>query len=162
MSAAAVLVINPYEIEQIRQRKVSPLSKFDEIAARLRRAAKLVKEKWDNFSDEDREFLKQLAYELIEPPKRDWLYLVRLIRAKISWHFMSTSEQEAFKSCIEALDVLVENILDAVERQDPGYQAVLSDTLEQLYSSETESKVIEVEETREWLRNLSDQAVGEV
>ncbi|WP_257237100.1 hypothetical protein [Nostoc sp. 'Peltigera malacea cyanobiont' DB3992] len=65
-------------------------------------------------------------------------------------------------SCIKALDTLVDTILDAVERQDPSYQAVLSDTLEQLYSGTIQGKELKTEETRDWLRSISDRAISEV
>ncbi len=74
----------------------------------------------------------------------------------------ATNQTVAFRSCIEALDMLVENILDAVEHENSSYQAVLSDTLEQLYLNKVQGKVLEAEETREWLRNLSDSALREV
>lgn len=73
-----------------------------------------------------------------------------------------TNQTEAFMSCIKALDTLVDTILDAVERQDPNYQAVLSDILEQLYSGTIQGKELKTEETCDWLRSISDRAIREV
>ncbi|RUS95599.1 hypothetical protein DSM106972_089550 [Dulcicalothrix desertica PCC 7102] len=159
---STAIVIDSYEIRSIWQRKVSPSSRFDEIAARLRRVANTVKQEWNNFSDEDRESLKKLAYILREEPPKGIVSLTRKLRIAAYTLFLDvTNQKEAFYSCIEALDLLVENILDAVERTDPGYQAVLSDTLEQL-SLEDQGKALKPEETREWLRSLSDSALEEV
>jgi hypothetical protein len=159
---STAIVIDSYEIQSIWQRKASVSSSFDEIALKLRRIAKTVKQEWNNFSDEDREALKELAYTIIEP-KRGIFTLWHKIRVRAYMMFLTATNQlEAFNSCIEALDMLVENILDAVERQDSGYQALLSDTLEQLYTDEEQGKALKPEETREWLRNLSDSALGEV
>jgi len=161
MTSVAVL-IDSYEIQQIWQRKVSPSSRFDEIAARLRRIAKIVKQEWNNFPLENREQLKELAYTLIEP-RKGLPNLKRAIWVAVYMLFIKATNQTAeFHSCIEALDMLVDNILDAVEQEDPSYQAALSDTLEQLYSKKVQGKVLEVEGTREWLRNLSDSALGEI
>jgi len=161
MTSVAVL-IDSYEIQQIWQRKVSPSSRFDEIAARLRRIAKIVKQEWNNFPLENREQLKELAYTLIEP-RKGLPNLKRAIWVAVYMLLIKATNQTAeFHSCIEALDMLVDNILDAVEQEDPSYQAALSATLEQLYSKKVQGKVLEVEETREWLRNLSDSALGEI
>nr|WP_202895821.1 hypothetical protein [Iningainema tapete] len=155
------MIIDFHEIQQVRQRKVSP-SKLDKIAVGLRETANLVKLEWSNFSPESRERLKELAYKLIERPSglpNLWIG----IRVKAYMLFIkATNQTAAFCSCIEALDMLVDNILDAIEREDPSYQAVLSDTLEQLYSKKVQGEELKPEETREWLRNLSAQALREV
>lgn len=159
---STAILIDYYEIQRISQRKVSPSSRFDEIAVKVCTLAKKVKQEWNNFSDEDREMLKELAYTISEPKKsvfNPW----HKIWARTYMLFLAVTNQlEAFDSCIKALDMLVENIFDAIERQDCGYQAVLSDTLEQLHSGKEQGKVLKPEETREWLRNLSDSALEEV
>lgn len=160
---STAIVIDSYEIRQIWHRKISPSSKFDELAAKFRRLASKVKQEWKNFPEEDQKTLKELAYTLIESPPKGVFSWKRKIRSKIYlWFVKTTNQAEAFWSCIEALDMLVENILDAVEREDPRYQAVLSDTLEQLYSGAIQGEELKPEETRDWLRSLSDEALGEI
>lgn len=153
--------IDFYEIQQIRCRTANP-SRFEEIAERIRKAARTVKREWNNFSAEDREKLKHLAYDLIERPKRVPSLWRNLWVKAYSWFIVLTNQAEAFCSCIEAIDMLVDNILDAVEREEVSYQAVLSDTLEQLYSNTEQGQALKPEATREWLRKLSDKAIGEV
>ncbi len=151
---STAVLIDSYEIQQIWQRKLSPSSRFDEIAARLRRTAKIVKQEWNNFPPENREQLKELAYSLTEP-HGSLPNLKRTIWVAVYTLFIKTTSQSAeFQPCIEALDLLVNNIMEAVEQEDPSYQAVLSDTVEQLYSNGVQGKVLEPEETREWLRKL--------
>ena len=159
---STAVLIDSHEIQQIWQRTVSPSSRFDEIAVRLRRIAKIVKQEWNNFPPENREQLKELAYTLIEPHK-GLPNLKRTIWVAAYMLFIKATNQTAeFHSCIDALDMLVNNILDAVEQEDPSYQEVLSDTLEQMYLNKVQGKVLEAEETREWLRKLSDSALGEI
>lgn len=154
--------IDSHEIQQIWRRTANPSSRFDEIAARLYRAAITVKQEWNNFSAQEREALKNLAYKIIEP----YSGLPRLWRQAWTTAYMVfivvTNQTFAFCSCIEALDMLVDNILDAVEREEASYQAVLSDTLEQLYSNKEKGQALEPEGTREWLRSLSDKAIREI
>ncbi|PHJ69125.1 hypothetical protein VF14_03020 [Nostoc linckia z18] len=160
---STAIVIDSYEIRQIWHRKISPSSKFDELAVKFRRLASKVKQEWSNFPEEDRKVLTDLAYALIESPPKGISSWPRKIRSKIYlWFVNATNQAEAFWSCIEALDMLVENILDAVERQDPRYQGVLSDTLEQLYLCPDQGEELKPEETRDWLRSLSDEALREV
>ena len=159
---STAILIDCYEIQRISQRKASPSSRFDKIAVKLCTLAKKVKQEWNNFSEEDREALKELAHTISEP--RDSMFSPwHKIWARAYVLFLAmTNQLKAFDSCIKALDMLVENIFDAVERQDCSYKAVLSDTLEQLYLDKEQGKALKPEETREWLRNLSDNALEEV
>ncbi|MFN6475271.1 hypothetical protein [Nostoc sp. DedQUE07] len=160
---STAIVIFTHEFEQIRQRKISPSSDFEQLTAKICRLTSRVNREWDNLSVEDREGLKEFAYDWLEPPAKGVFGLKSKIWAKIYLLFLVvTNQTEAFMSCVKALDTLIETILDAVERQDPNYQAVLSDTLEQLYSGAIQGKELKPEETRDWLRSISDRAIREV
>ncbi|MEH2246255.1 hypothetical protein [Nostoc sp.] len=160
---STAIVIFTHEFELIRQRKISPSSNFEQLTAKIRRLTKKVNQEWSNLCVEDREGLKEFAYDWLEPPAKGVFGLKSKIWAKIYLLFLGvTNQTEAFIFCIKALDTLVETILDAVERQDPNYQAVLSDTLEQLYSGTIQGKELKPEETRDWLRSISDRAIREV
>ncbi|MEH2193889.1 MAG: hypothetical protein V7K98_14805 [Nostoc sp.] len=160
---STAIVIFTHEFEQIRQRKISPSSNFEQLTAKIRKLTRRVKQEWSNISVEDREGLKEFAYDWLEPSAKGVFGLKSKIWSKIYLLFLVvTNQTEAFMSCIKALDTLVDTILDAVERQDPSYQAVLSDTLEQLYSGTIQGKELKTEETRDWLRSISDRAIREV
>lgn len=160
---STAIVIFTHEFEQIRQRKISPSSNFEQLTAKIRKLTHRVKQEWSNISVEDREGLKEFAYDWLEESAKGVFGLKSKIWSKIYLLFLVvTNQTEAFMSCIKALDTLVDTILDAVERQDPSYQAVLSDTLEQLYSGTIQGKELKTEETRDWLRSISDRAIREV
>ncbi len=115
------VVIDSSEIRSFGHRAVNP-SDFVVLSEKIHRAARAVKKEWNNFSVEDREDLKSLAYDLIDPPKgpsRLWFKVwaqVYIIRIK------ATGQEKPFKDCLQALDCLVDNILDAVEREHPYYR----------------------------------------
>lgn len=160
---STAIVIFTHEFEQIRQRKIGSLSNFEQLTAKNRKLTHRVKQEWNNLSVEDREGLKEFAYDWLEPPAKGVFNLQLQIRVIIYFLYLHvTNQREAFRSCMKAINTLVETILDAVEREDPHYQAVLSDTLEQLYSGAIQGEELKPEETRDWLRSLSDEALGEV
>jgi hypothetical protein len=156
-------VIFTHEFQQIRQKKISSTPKFEQLTAKARRLTHQVKHEWSHLSVQDCERLKGFAYEWIEPPTKGVLSLKSKIKAMIYLLFLHlTNRTEAFSSCMRALDLLSETILDTAMRHEPSYQAVLSDTLEQLYSCPNLGKELKPEETRDWLRSISDEALREV
>ncbi|WP_298908099.1 hypothetical protein [uncultured Nostoc sp.] len=160
---STAIVIFTHEFEQIRQRKIGDKPNFEQLTAKIRKLTHRVKQEWGNLSVEDREGLKKFAYDWLEPPAKGVFSLKLEIWAIIYFLFLHvTNQREAFKSCMKAINTLIDTILDAVERQDPSYQAVLSDTLEQLYSGTIQGKELKPEETRDWLRSISDRAIREV
>lgn len=160
---STAIVIFTHEFEQIRKRKISSSTKFEKLTAKARRLTHQVNQEWNNLSTEDREELKDFAYYWLEPATQGVSSLKLTVRAIIYYLFLRvTNQTEAFRSCMRALNTLSETILDAATRHDPSYQAVLSDTLEQLYSGTVQSKELKPEETRDWLRSVSDRAFREV
>lgn len=157
-----MVVIDSSAIRQIRHRTVNP-SRFLMLAKRNLRAAKAVKKGWNDLPVEDREFLKSLAYDLIEPPKgvrRLWLKLW----AEAYMNFIKiTGQEKAFCICLQTLDLLTDNILDAIEREHSYYEQTLSDTLEEVISSPEVGELIGGEgQARQWLQQLLDQAINEI
>ena len=57
---------------------------------------------------------------------------------------------------------MVDTILDCIEQNDPGYQAVLSDTLEELRLNYERIPEVKPEDSSAWLRNIFDEAIAEV
>ncbi|MDZ8104710.1 MAG: hypothetical protein RM338_03680 [Nostoc sp. DedQUE12a] len=160
---STAIVIFTHEFEQIRQKKIGSSSDFEQLTGKIRKLTHRVKQEWSNLSVEDREGLKEFAYYWLEPSAQGVFCLKSKIWTIIYFLFLHvTNQMEAFRSCVKAMDTLVETILDAVERQDPNYQAVLSDTLEQLYSGTIQGRELKPEETRDWLRSISDRAIREV
>ncbi|MFO0172909.1 MAG: hypothetical protein ACK51W_10570, partial [Aphanizomenon sp.] len=73
-----------------------------------------------------------------------------------------SSQKESYDACLNAIDLLVDTILDCIEQNDPGYQAVLSDTLEELRLNYERIPAIKPEDSSAWLRNIFDEAIAEV
>lgn len=149
------------EIRQITDKRIKPSLLLD-IGHKIDKGAKLIQEKWYSFSESDREELKNIAYRLLENPqglKALWMYfwgIIYMLFIKI------TGQEEAFHYCIDALDRLVDNILDAVERENSNYQQTLVDTLEELKSNPEIGEVLDESIRYGWIREVSDKAVAEI
>ena len=86
-----------------------------------------------------------------------------ILKSKIYLLFLNLSSQrESFDACVDAIDFLVDTILDCIEQDDPGYQAVLSDTLEELRLNYERIPEVKPEDSSAWLRNIFDKAIAEV
>lgn len=159
MSTAVIL--NFHEIRQIQRRMVPP-SRFIQLGHKLHSSGKIIKREWSNFSVEERKALQDLAYDLLEPPSGISALTLK-VWAKANMLLLKVKGQEKeFVFCLNALDCLIDSILDAVERENSSYQQVLSDTLEELTSSSGTEKTLKAEDTRGWLRSLSNKALSEV
>jgi esterase/lipase len=160
---SATIVFNTKELQQISQSKEIRYLELFLLARKLNRAAVIVKKQWHKLSDEERENLKKLAYNLTE--SRSGLGSViskflTLIRIAI---IVTNGQADALIAYCKAMNSLVDNIFEAVEKDKPEYQAVLLESLQQLTSDSASSgKVLKPGETRGWLRNLSDQALNEI
>lgn len=154
------IVIDSSEIRSFGHRTVNP-SDFVELSEKIRRAARAVEKEWNNFSDEDREQLKSLAYDLIEPHKGPSLLWFKIWAQVYMIRIKATGQEKPFKDCIQALDCLVDNILEAVEQEHPYYKQVLSDTLEELSSNPGIGEPVDAER-RKWLEQISDKALREI
>jgi len=160
---SATIALNTKELQQISQSKEIGSLELLLLARKINKAAIIVKKQWHKLSDEDREKLKILAYKLAESPYGLGSLISKffsLIRLTI---IVANGQTDAFIAYCKAMNLLIDNIFEAVERDDPEYQAVLSDTLQELTSNSGSSgKVLKPGETRGWLRSLSDQALNEV
>lgn len=160
---SATIALNTTELQEISQSKELRSLELLLLARKINRAAVIVKKQWHKLSDEEREQLKNLAYELSET--RSGLggvisKFLSLVRVTI---IVANGQADALIAYCEAMNSLVDNIFEAVERDEPEYQAVLSETLQELISDAgSSSKVLKQGETRGWLRNLSDQALSEI
>lgn len=157
---SAAIIIDAREIKQIQSRTINP-SRFVSLGQTIHRLAETIKREWNNFSQEDRSALKSLAYDLLESPKGiNGVWLSIWARAYMVY-IKLTNQQQALYFCLDALDVLIDTILDAVERDDAGYQQVLLDTLKEINSNPDAGEPVHAN-TREWLHELSNQALNEI
>lgn len=158
----AAIVIDTREIQQISQAKEIRPRSLMVLAKKINTAAVKIEKQWHKISIADREKLENLADKLTEPSRgmRSWfLNFLHSIRAIF---IVATGQADALIAYDRAVDLLINNIFDAVEREDPEYQAVLSDTLQELISEPNSGKVLKKEETRGWLRSLSYRAIRKI
>lgn len=162
--SATILDLNPYEIRQFYRRDFTQFkpSYFKNLGCKIKQKANIIKNEWRNFSPDEREAWRKLAYDLIEPapvPATGLKSFLVQIRVRIYMIFIkATGQKDAFYECGDALDCLVDNILDAIERESYSYQQELLATLEEvkLIKSEVGERT-NGSDTRRWLQELSDQ-----
>lgn len=102
----------------------------------LYRAAAIIKEHWRDIPATDRELIKSLAYTLIEPPKGLSGLLLKSCAKVFLVYVQLTGQKQSLSECLQAFDCLIDNILDAVEREHPLYCQVLSEALEEICRQE--------------------------
>ena len=160
--SATVLDLNPYEIRQFNRRKLIQLkaSYFVKLERKIKQQANTIKNEWGNFSSDERESWKKLAYDLVEPVSVTGLESL-LVQIRVNTYMLflkAIGQEEAFYLCINALDCLVDNILDAIERERSSYQQELLATLEEVKLIKSEAgEHTHGSDTRRWLQELSDQ-----
>jgi hypothetical protein len=159
---SSAVLIDFEQIYQVRGNKVSSAAKFDDLASYFKKASREIKAQWSNFSSEQRDALGDFAYSLIEPTE-EFTGFLDILKAKIYLLFLNlTSQRESYDACIDAIDFLVDTILDCIEQDNPSYQAVLSDTLEELRLNYEHIPEVKPEDSSAWLRNIFDKAIAEV
>lgn len=154
----AVFDIDPREIKQVHSITADP-SRLTTLGHKIDRLARKVKKEWNSFSVEEREAMARLAYDLLEPPKGVGKLWLRLRAKAYTIFIIAINQVEVLYFCLDAVDTLIDNILDAVEREDPVYQQVLSDTLEEVISNPGAGEPVDADRRREWLKQLSSEAL---
>lgn len=147
--------------EKVQRREVKP-SKLREAAKKIHNITEAVESSWNEIPENLQEDLEDIAYRLIEPPKKRCL-IVRVFSfvrvAFYAFYLKFTGQYDDLLYCLNELDKLVDSVLNAIEQEQPHYHGVLSDTLEELESESADHKVLGAEEESDWLRKLSDQAL---
>ncbi len=153
-----VVIVNPYEIKRFKYGLGVNSSKFLVLGKRVHRLAKIIQEQWHNFEQEDKNLLITLAYDLIEPKNSIWKFPQKL------WFFVNlliikiTAQEREFIFCVNAIDCLVDTILEAIEQEDITYQEVLSDSLREVRENPESGEFVDAKEGSKWLRDLSNKA----
>jgi hypothetical protein len=154
-----VVIVNPDEIKQFKYGVVVNSSKFLLLGEKVHRLAKIIQEEWHNFEQEDQNLLIRLAYDLIEPNNNIWKFPQKL------WSFVNlliikiTGQEREFLFCVNAIDCLVDTILDAIEQEDITYQEVLSDSLREVRDNPESGEFVDAKPGSKWLRDLSNNKI---
>ena len=121
--------------------KAEKTSKYSLIAQAIEDLSEDVKTNWNGFSPDQKESLRKFAYwslgesESQERPVTEVLPKLVFTTVKLGFKLLKLKlrgEYQELMLCVDKLDTLVDNILDAIEKEDPLYQTVLVDTLEEL------------------------------
>jgi hypothetical protein len=121
-----------------------------------------INKNWDKFSPEQRRTLKKFAYDLIDYKKNQNFFQRLIAKIKANVLFLKLKirgEDLAIAKCAEAVEHLIDSVLDAIEREDPLYQQILVDTLEELKSYPKNQ--VGSEDTR-GVRSISSSADAEL
>ncbi len=149
--STALIFLSPDEIKQVQRRTVNP-SRFFQIEREIRKAADAVSSDWSKFSAEERDALQKLAYELIEPPTGPEKIWLTFWSQAFMLYIKLTGQEAALNASIQAVDNLIDNILDALEREEESYHKLLSDSLVELERSNWDiGESINGGNEREWL-----------
>lgn len=126
--------LNFSEIERIQSRSIVP-SRFVNIGHKWHKAAKYIDTSWDQLSSDQKETLRKLAYGLIDPSKKTSGILPEIWASIYLLFIKLTGQEKSFLFCLDALDCLVDSILNAIENEKISSSNILSDTLQELTSS---------------------------
>jgi hypothetical protein len=158
---SASFTINPREIRELSATRTTEPSRLHELARRAEELTVLVERHWGDFGKELQARLAALAYSIVEPPDGVSGRL-RALRSAVRYAVIRWREdQDALFDFAIAQRHLVNAILDAVEREDPEYQRALAEAVEGALSEIREGKTetLTDEDTGDWLRRLSDEAL---
>jgi hypothetical protein len=126
--------LNFTEIQHLQQRRLIKPKRFVIIGQNLHKEAKHIDNSWDELSSEQKEELKKLAYGLLNPSEESGK--LTYIWTSIYWLFIKlTGEEESFLFCLDALDCLVDSILNAIENEQIISSTILNDTLKEITSN---------------------------
>ncbi|MFB2923276.1 hypothetical protein [Aerosakkonema funiforme] len=164
---SATITINSSEIRQILQPpRTSNSSRLWEIAQKANTLAVIVEDRWENFTDEDRELLKTFAYAVIEPPKGILDTISELVSRFLFALFLAAiaikGEADAFAAYSDGSKRLINAILGRIEREDIAYQKALSEAIEEAFANLETSKAMTAEEACERIGRISDKIIGEL
>ncbi|MFB2839259.1 hypothetical protein [Floridanema evergladense] len=162
----ATITDNPSEIRQIFQLSTSSSSKLWELAQKANELALMVEERWEMFSDKERELLITFAYAIIEPPKGilDTIgeFVSRFLLALVLATIAIKGEQDAFIAYSSNSKRLINAILGKVEQENLAYQKALSEAIEEAFSNSENRKSMTAEEACERIRGISDRVIREL
>ncbi|WP_204103685.1 MULTISPECIES: hypothetical protein [Spirulina sp. CCY15215] len=161
--STAVAILEHYQLnfEQLDNinRRVAYPSKFRILGRNINKATQNIQENWFDLSEGDRQKLRDIAYELVEPDRDNINLFDRALALFLVIIIKITGQEKDLMYCVEALDDFVDTILDAIEREDSSYQETLSDIVEEVSSNLQGGEIIDAKRQRQWLRELSDQGL---
>lgn len=92
--------------------------------------AKKVDTEWLSMSQEERDYLRDFAYAVLDEEEQTPNGFLFKIKANFSvWWLKATGKYEAVFGILDALHGLIDNILDQLEREDQSWNNELADSI---------------------------------
>jgi hypothetical protein len=158
----ASITINPVEIKRFSTPDNAEPSELRELADRMEELAAGVEDLWNEMPPKLREAFVGLVYFDVEPSQGIAKYKAALRGGIWYARIKLKGEQDALFDFGIARRRLTNAVLGALERDNSAYQQALSEAVEGAFSDLEGSEALAPEETRDQLRQLSDEALREL
>jgi hypothetical protein len=104
-------------------------SELDEHTQCIRQATKIIDTQWEELSQEDREFFRGLARDLVDPPPVGIFTRLRLA------FLVLRAGLDSFSEYMDEAVRLKETLLDVIEREHPDYDEIMTATVTEALNS---------------------------
>ena len=158
---SASFTISPREVKELSATRTTKPSRLRDLAQTAEMWASYIERHWSDLEEEQRRVLAAYSYAIIEAPK-GLSGRLRSLRAAFRFGYIRLREgQDALFDLGIAQRRLINAILDAVERDNPEYQKAHAEAVENALSEirEGNTATLTDEDTGDWLRQLSDEAL---
>ena len=112
---------NDQQLNDIKQPKKAN-SPTSDILALIKKLTNLVNTQWDTLSSDHKEKLIDFAYSVLDAETSEPTLPSRLEAIWYSLLIVIQGRQKQILDCVDALDILVDEILNRVENDDPQFQ----------------------------------------
>ena len=112
---------NEQKLNEIKQLKKAH-SPTSDILALIKKLTNLVNTQWDTLPSDHKEKLIEFAYSVLDAETSRPTLLSKFEAIWYSLLIIIQGRQKQIVECVEALDILVDEILDKVENDNPQFQ----------------------------------------
>lgn len=159
--ASPAFAIGPHDIHQLSRPRTVRTSKLRTATQCAHQLAHGVEAHWEEMPPAVKASLKELAYEIVEPP-RGFRGVAHHVAASVMLAAIALrGERDALLDYLAAVRRLVNAVLGAVERDQPAYRNQLEKAVGDGLSESQGAQSVP-EDMRGWLAALSDQAHREL
>jgi hypothetical protein len=124
MTTASISIngwFNEQKLNEIKQPKKAH-SPTSDILALIKKLTNLVNTQWDTLPSDHKEKLIEFAYSVLDTETSRPTLLSKFEAIWYSLLIIIQGRQKQIVECVEALDILVDEILDKVENDNPQFQ----------------------------------------
>ncbi|NJK69445.1 MAG: hypothetical protein HC789_10655 [Microcoleus sp. CSU_2_2] len=152
---SASMTINAQEIRQISQPHTVSQSRLRLIAQKAEALATAVENKWEDFSDVERDLLKALIYtSIIHQDGNQGFWASLRTRLSLAW-MLICGETDVLADYFRALIRLKNAVLGAIEKEHPDYEQTMAEVVQETLAK-SGLPAMTPDEFCEWLSSVSD------